>query len=98
VSDYRKLTANLFKYRPVDIDPTDGEGPLDWEDNWLSNGIAWISRALLPGWCQTPTHWTSRVANYLWAECPCCLFFRGFFLGAFIVGVLCSALIYFLLK
>lgn len=76
-----------MKFRPVN-DPRqrhkgddDPGGPVEWEDNWLSNGFAWASYRITPGWCQTPEHWTSKVANYLFTDCPCCLLFRGLALG-----------------
>lgn len=66
---------NPFKYRPESPEDT------DWEDNWLSNSLAWASRTLLPKFCGEPEHWASRLANYFWTDCPCCLFYRGFIFG-----------------
>lgn len=60
----------------------------EWQDNWLSNGVAWASRAFLPAWCHAPGHWTSRVVAYLHTSCPCCLFFRGLALGLPLGGVI----------
>jgi hypothetical protein len=68
-----------MKFRPGDIpfgDP-DPDSQVQWEDNSLSNTMAWFSHKYLPAWCQTPEHWTSKTAAYLWTDCPCCLFFRG---------------------
>jgi hypothetical protein len=79
----------LMRFRPGDLpegDPTEPHTPVEWEDNWLSNTLAWGSYKLLPGWCQTEEHWTSRVTQYLFTDCPCCLLFRGLSLG-FIGGV-----------
>ena len=39
----------------------------------------------MPDWCQTEEHWTSRLVNYLFTSCPCCMFYRGFFFGGSIV-------------
>ena len=65
---------NPFKYLPAD--PDDG-----WEDNPVSNTLAWLSEKLLPTWCKAPDHWTVKLVLYLWADCSCCLFFRGVTLG-----------------
>ncbi len=75
---------SLMHFRPGDVPQGDPElgGPVDWEDNWLSNSMAWVSHKLLPRWCQTPEHWTSRITQYLFTDCPCCLLFRGLSLGA----------------
>lgn len=64
--------------RPVD--PHDK----DWADNCVSNAMAGASNRLVPSWCDTPSHWTSRVSNIFWTDCPCCLFFRGVIVGAII--------------
>jgi hypothetical protein len=83
---------NPFRYRPeMPVDPNDGETD-EWEDNWLSNALAWASRVFTKNWCDTPEHWTSRISNYLWTSCPCCLFFRGAILGV-ILGVVSGALL-----
>lgn len=75
----RKPTA----YRPAHDEQ-------DWDDNAVSNVMAWGSSLITPGWCKSETHWTARLADKLWSECACCLLFRGVFLGA-IVGA-CLAL------
>ena len=72
-----------MKFRPGDIpfgDP-DPESQVQWEDTPLSNTMAWFSHKYLPSWCQTPEHWTSRMAAHLWTDCPCCLFYRGVTIG-----------------
>lgn len=80
--------ANPFKYRPaVPVDPNDGETD-EWEDNAISNALAWSSRTFVPAWCDTPEHWTSKFAGYFHTSCPCCLLFRGIILGAFFIFVL----------
>jgi hypothetical protein len=69
-----------FKFRPSDV--TAGQtAPEDWSDNWLSNFMAWSSLKYLDSWCSTPEHWTSRVMDYFYTDCPCCLFFRGVIVG-----------------
>lgn len=73
-----------MRFRPSDLEPfgdPDPDGPVEWEDNWLSNNMAWVSHRFLPNWCQTPQHWTSRIAQQLWTDCPCCLLFRGIVIG-----------------
>jgi hypothetical protein len=67
-------------FRPKD-DPRPG-GPVEWADNWLSNTFAWGSHRFTPGWCRSKEHWTSRMAQHLFTDCPCCLLFRGLILGA----------------
>ncbi len=82
------MAINPFRFRPEtpdnapepEADDLDG-GTGDWQDNWLSNAMAWGSRAFFPSWCDTPRHWTSRVTDYFDTSCPCCLFFRGTTIG-----------------
>ncbi|MBM3606482.1 MAG: hypothetical protein FJX25_17685 [Alphaproteobacteria bacterium] len=82
------MTINPFRFRPEtpsaasepEAEELDG-GTGDWQDNWLSNSMAWGSRAVLSSWCDTPEHWTSRCTNYFHTSCPCCLFFRGTTVG-----------------
>ena len=82
------MAINPFRFRPEtpdnapesEADDLDG-GMGDWQDNWLSNTMAWGSRAIFPSWCDTPGHWTSRVTDYFDTSCPCCLFFRGTTIG-----------------
>jgi len=82
-----------WKLRPKRVHKTDSpvdyemEMELDWEDNWLSNSMAWTSKTFLPNWCQTADHWSSRFTNYFWAECPCCNAWRGLAIGA-MIGVI----------
>lgn len=62
------MAINPFRFRPEtpdnapepEADDLDG-GTGDWQDNWLSNAMAWGSRAFFPSWCDMPRHWTSRV-------------------------------------
>jgi hypothetical protein len=56
-------------------------GPVEWEDNRLSNTLAWASYRFAPDWCQTPEHFTSRLTQHLFTDCPCCLLFRGVAIG-----------------
>lgn len=81
---------NPFRYRPhweEVLGP--GESPedeSDWEDNWLSNSMAWVSDSLFPNWCSEEDHWTLKVTGYIWAECSCCLTIRAFLLGTLVGG------------
>lgn len=90
----------LMKFRPGDIprgDPTEDDTPVEWEDNWLSNSMAFISHRFLGSWCQTPEHWTARITQYLFTDCPCCLLFRGFSIGGLIglcLGAMLASLVW----
>jgi hypothetical protein len=77
------LTTNPFRYRPNEQPDVDHDGKVvdDWDDNALSNALAWASLTFVPNWCQTPEHWTSRFANKLFTTCPCCMIFRGVVIG-----------------
>ena len=83
-----------MKFRPADDprnkalegDPNPGS-QVEWEDNWLSNFFAWGSYRVTPNFCQTPEHFSSKLANYLFVDCPCCLLWRGIVLG-FLPGLL----------
>lgn len=66
-----------WKYRPTDPDPE----RVEWEDNAISNSLAWGSDTFFPHFCKTPEHWTSRFMHYLWTDCPCCLILRGVVIG-----------------
>jgi hypothetical protein len=72
------------KFRPGDIPMGDPhpDSPVEWEDNWLSNLLAYLSHKVVPSWCHSETHFTAKVAAYLWTDCPCCAIWRGLFLGA----------------
>lgn len=90
----------LMRFRPGDIptgDPTTPHTPVEWEDNWLSNLMAWVSYKFLGSWCQTEDHWTSRTTQYLFTDCPCCLLFRGLSIGGLIglsLGVMLSTAVW----
>lgn len=89
-----------MRFRPGDLpegDPTKPNTPVEWEDNALSNTFAYLSYKLVPSWCQTPEHWTSRVTQYLFTDCPCCLLFRGIVVGMMITWILAALLFLFLL-
>jgi hypothetical protein len=83
-------------FRPPEQEDVDHDGHVvdDWEDNALSNSLAWASQTFLKNWCQTPEHWTSRFANYLYTSCPCCMIFRGLTIG-FITSTLFWLIILF---
>jgi hypothetical protein len=57
-----------------------GPDELDWDDNAVSNALAFLSVKMAPNACQ-PDHWTTRLADKLWAACSCCLFMRGAIIG-----------------
>lgn len=66
------------------------EGEPDWEDNPVSNGMAAVSSIFLPRWCKEEGHWTVAISNYFWAECSCCLFWRGVTIGLLLGGGIAS--------
>jgi len=71
----------------VTVDSSEPFTPVEWEDNWLSNAMAWVSYFALSDWCQTPEHFSSRLTRYLFTDCPCCLLWRGLALGYLVGGV-----------
>ncbi|WP_159592193.1 hypothetical protein [Chelativorans xinjiangense] len=78
-----------FRFRPEHRPGADGEE--DWADNRLSNFMAWAAAHALPRWCAVESHWTVRMTELLWADCPCCLGFRFMTIGAaggFALGLL----------
>lgn len=86
---------NPFKFRPKAV-ADEQTVPDEWADNWLSNFMAWFSLTFLGPWCSTPDHWTSRLAGYMFTDCPCCIFFRGVFIGLGAGGI-CGLMIGILL-
>ncbi len=60
--------------------------PVEWADNRVSNFMAWASKHVTPGWCQSEDHWTAKLTQYLFTDCPCCLLFRGIILGMLLTG------------
>lgn len=71
-------------FRPGDLpqgDPTEPGTEVEWADNGVSNTMAWLSTKVTPTWCQTEDHWTSRLTQNLFTDCPCCLLFRGIVMG-----------------
>lgn len=71
---FSNMTAPWI-YRPLNSDDP------DWEDNAVSNSMAWASDTVVPKWCKEDGHWTFKVTKPLWAECTCCLTFRGVIIG-----------------
>ena len=68
----------FFRFRPEhDTRVDDLTDPVDWEDNFISNALAATSFYLFPCACQTPTHITTRIVDYFYTTCPCCMFYRG---------------------
>lgn len=90
-----------WNYRPdyhrSDLEFVENPDVDDWEDNSLSNTMAWASDKVLGSqFCGDPDGWPVRLVNYLWADCSCCLFFRGVAVGAvttIAVGLLLTAII-----
>jgi len=83
-----------MKFRPGDLpqaDPSEEDSPVEWTDNSLSNTLAWASHRFAPAWCQSEDHWTAVVTQYLFTDCPCCLLFRGLFIGV-VIGWAASAI------
>lgn len=83
-----------MKFRPDNIpfgDPHPGT-PVEWSDNLVSNFMAWASYRFVPAWCQSKEHWTSRIAQYLFTDCPCCQLFRGLLVGL-LVGLVLGAVL-----
>jgi hypothetical protein len=81
------------KFRPEPAGP-DGRPEVDWTDNALSNSLAWGSHKITPSWCQSEEHWTSRSTDYVFTDCPCCLFFRGLAIGGAISLVLWAGIFF----
>lgn len=74
----------VFSYRPEhrNVDPEDN---IDWDDNPLSNFLAWYSDTVLGDVCAS---WIGRTTEYIWTDCGCCLALRGLFLGSISGGLL----------
>lgn len=56
--------------------------------NPLDRLFTWSANTLFPKWCQSENHWTSRLTDYLFTDCPCCLLFRGATIGATLAGAI----------
>ena len=92
---------NPFKYRPEDLqreDAADGsddiKDDLEWEDNPISNFMAYVSQIWpLEPMCNEEEYLSSRIANYFYTSCPCCLFYRGLFTGMIVMSVLFGGVI-----
>lgn len=72
---------------PFEHRPNDPEA-IDWEDNPVSNSLAWMSEKVTCKYCKSPEHWTSKLTNYFWTDCSCCLFLRGVIVGIAVGAVL----------
>lgn len=81
------MKMSIFRYRPQDTED-------DWEDNAVSNAMAWVSLKFFPSMCGSPTSLVVRATNYFWTSCPCCLFLRGAVVGATVAAVAAVALSY----
>ena len=71
-------SINPFKFRPSHMDD------IDWDDNWLSNSLAFFSMLIAPNLCEKPGTWAVRLTEWMWTSCSCCLYFRGIFTGLFL--------------
>lgn len=70
---------NIFNHRP----PCEGQpGCESWEDNKISNAMAWSSDLIGATPLCKRESWMTKVVIYVWADCGCCLFWRGVALGA----------------
>lgn len=54
--------------------------------NAVDKLFTWGSATFTPRWCQTEDHWTSRVTDKLFVDCPCCLLARGAVIG-YLIGL-----------
>jgi hypothetical protein len=61
----------------------------DKQGNPLDQLFTWGAETFTPTWCQTEEHWTSRLTDYLYTDCPCCLMWRALIVG-FIFGTVMS--------
>lgn len=68
-----------------------GDDDTEYTDNIPSRLLYWISQTFTPSWCAHPNHWTVRLMDYLWTDCPCCLFYRGTAVG--VVATLFASLV-----
>lgn len=75
-----------FAYRPTNPEE------IDWEDNWLSNAMAWCSDRFAPKLCKSENHWATVLTLRLFTDCPCCLLLRGVSIG-FVGGFISAAII-----
>lgn len=74
---------------PTRYRPNIQQGDEDWEDNRVSNAAAWLSDSMLgKEFCGNPENLPVQVVNYLWADCACCLFYRGVLLGASVTSAI----------
>jgi len=84
----------FFTFRPEhDTRVDDLTDPIEWEDNPLSNAAAATSYYLFPKACQTPEHPSTRLMDYFFTSCPCCMFYRGMAVAAIPLIVIIIALI-----
>jgi hypothetical protein len=88
---------NPFHFRPDNDDRVDTsqDDATDWEDNALSNTLAWASWRFVPRWCEQKDHPTTRLADALFTTCPCCMMYRG--IGVGVLGTLASVLVAFVI-
>lgn len=61
----------------------------DKKGNPLDKFFTWGAETFLPTWCSREDHWTARVTDYFFTDCPCCILWRGLSFG-FVVGAACG--------
>lgn len=88
VDNWDVFSTNPFTFRPAEA----ADDVKDWENNWASNAIAWFSQVFLRSWCDNEDHWSAKFADYFFAECPCCLLWRGFGLGFLTASLLATVI------
>src|SRR5262245_44355955 len=86
-------SPHLMTDPPLPSSSSSSSSVPEYADNPLSNSLAFLSRTFVPSWCNTPIHWTASLTDYLFTDCPCCLLFRGLFIGFLVSSFLFSLLI-----
>lgn len=84
------LLVNPFKYRPTTYDElgwSSVESLKDWDDNPVSNLLAYLSDATnFSKGCEGTEHDSPLIwlAEKMWTSCSCCYFLRGVLVGSFV--------------
>lgn len=77
-----------WRYRPPTVYA--GEEPgIDWEDNWLSNSLAWASVKTR----MDQARWPHLIANPFWSDCSTCLFWRGALMGSILTAAVIAIIV-----
>jgi hypothetical protein len=48
---------------------------------WVERVFTWGNETFFPDWCKEEDHWTFKFLDLMWIDCPCCLLYRGVFVG-----------------